>query len=181
MNALVIVDVQNDFITGSLGTMEAQDMLPRLIKKARGFDGIVFMTRDTHGPDYLQTQEGRMLPVLHCIKDTEGWQFPPELDVLRESRNAVVYEKPCFGSSRLVEELVQLYTAGTLESVELAGFCTDICVISNALMIKAALPELPVYADAACCAGVTPQKHEAALDVMESCQVIVRRGSHDAV
>lgn len=175
MNVLVIVDAQNDFITGSLGTAEAQAMLPKLMEKMTSFDGKIFMTRDTHTPDYLQTQEGKMLPIPHCIKGTEGWQFPPELDMLRKTKGAVVYEKPCFGSTRLVEELSKLYAEETLESVELAGLCTDICVVSNALMIKAALPELPIHVDAACCAGVTPQKHEAALDVLESCQIIVRR------
>ena len=175
MKALIVVDVQNDFISGALGTAEAQEMLPRLVEKVRHFDGAVFMTQDTHGQDYLQTQEGKRLPIPHCIKGTEGWEFPAALEALRKEKNAAVFEKPCFGSTRLVEELVKLYTDGTLESVELVGICTDICVVSNALMLKAALPELPLHLDAACCAGVTVQKHEAALDVMESCQIIVER------
>ena len=160
MNCLVVIDVQNDFVTGSLGTPEAVEMLPRLLEKMRGFEGAVLMTLDTHGEDYADTQEGRFLPVAHCVKGTEGWRFPPEVEALRESLGARVYEKPTFGSTRLVSELKRL--------------CTDICVISNALMIKAAMPELPVYVDAAYCAGVTPEKHAAALEVMRSCQVILK-------
>lgn len=173
MKCLVVIDVQNDFVTGSLGTAEAVEMLPRLLEKMRSFEGAILMTQDTHGADYLSTQEGRMLPVEHCIEGTEGWRFPAEVEALRESRGARVYEKPTFGSTRLVSELKRLYDGAELESVELVGLCTDICVISNALMIKAAMPELPVYVDPACCAGVTPEKHEAALEVMRSCQCIM--------
>lgn len=173
MKCLVVIDVQNDFVTGSLGTAEAVEMLPRLLEKMRSSEGAILMTQDTHGADYLSTQEGRMLPVEHCIEGTEGWRFPAEVEALRESRGARVYEKPTFGSTRLVSELKRLYDGAELESVELVGLCTDICVISNALMIKAAMPELPVYVDPACCAGVTPEKHEAALEVMRSCQCIM--------
>lgn len=174
MKCLVVIDVQNDFVTGSLGTAEAVEMLPRLLEKMRSFEGAILMTQDTHGADYLSTQEGRMLPVEHCIEGTAGWRFPAEVEALRESRGARVYEKPTFGSTRLVSELKRLYDGAELESVELVGLCTDICVISNALMIKAAMPELPVYVDPACCAGVTPEKHEAALEVMRSCQCILK-------
>ncbi len=174
MNCLVVIDVQNDFVTGSLGTPEAVEMLPRLLEKMRGFEGAVLMTLDTHGEDYADTQEGRFLPVSHCVRGTEGWRFPPEVEALRESLGARVYEKPTFGSTSLVSELKRLYDEAELESVELVGLCTDICVISNALMIKAAMPELPVYVDAACCAGFTPEKHAAALEVMRSCQVILK-------
>ena len=174
MKCLVVIDVQNDFVTGSLGTAEAVEMLPRLLEKMRSFEGAILMTQDTHGADYLSTQEGRMLPVEHCIEGTEGWRFPAEVEALRESRGARVYEKPTFGSTRLVSELKRLYDGAELESVELVGLCTDICVISNALMIKAAMPELPVYVDPSCCAGVTPEKHRAALEVMSSCQCILK-------
>lgn len=175
MKALIVVDVQNDFVTGSLGTPEAQRMLPRLLEKVRRFEGMILMTKDTHGADYPRTQEGRMLPVAHCVRGTEGWQLPAELEALAREKGARMYEKPCFGSVALAQDLAKLWAGEELESVELVGLCTDICVVSNALLIKAELPELPVYVDAACCAGVTPEKHEAALDVMESCQVIVRR------
>lgn len=175
MQTLIIIDVQNDFITGSLGTKEAQQMLPRLIQKAKDYDGEIIMTQDTHCDDYMNTQEGRMLPIPHCIAETDGWNFPDQLNAIREEKQAAVYRKNCFGSTQMVEDLKRKYEAGNLESVELAGICTDVCVISNALMIKAALPELPVVVDASCCTGVTVKKHEAALEVMESCQIKVRR------
>ncbi|HIY00502.1 MAG TPA: cysteine hydrolase [Candidatus Blautia faecipullorum] len=175
MKYLIIIDVQNDFVTGSLGTKEAQQMLPGLLKKAREFPGKILMTKDTHEENYLDTQEGKLLPVLHCMKNTEGWEFPAEMEKIRLEKAAEVYEKPCFGSLRLVEEIRRLYEKGEIESAELVGICTDICVASNALMLKSSLPELPIYVDAACCAGVDPRKHEAALEVMESCQIIVRR------
>ena len=174
MRALVIVDVQKDFVTGALGTAEAQAMLPRLLEKLRGFEGGVWLTLDTHGEDYLETQEGRYLPVAHCIKGTEGWQLEDEVGSIARERDAAIVEKPTFGSEKLVEELRSLYEEGRLEGVELCGLCTDICVVSNALLLKAAMPELPISVDAACCAGVTPEKHRAALEVMRSCQIDVR-------
>lgn len=175
MKYLIVVDVQNDFVDGSLGTKEAQAMLPALLKKVEAFDGTVVMTKDTHPENYLETQEGKLLPVKHCIKGTEGWEFPKSLQDLCDKRRAKVYEKPTFGSIRMAEDFRKLYENDEIDSIELVGLCTDICVISNALMLKAAAPEVPVYVDARCCAGVTPKKHEEALDVMESCQIIVRR------
>ncbi|MFR5887992.1 MAG: cysteine hydrolase family protein [Oscillospiraceae bacterium] len=174
MKCLVVIDVQNDFVSGSLGTPEAQAMLPRLEEKLRGFEGCVWMTLDTHGADYMDTQEGKHLPVPHCVRETEGWQLAGELGKLAESLGAGIVEKPTFGSEELVASLKALYEAGELESIELVGLCTDICVVSNALMLKAAMPELPMSVDSACCAGVTPQKHEAALEVMRSCQIAVK-------
>ena len=173
MKVLVVVDVQNDFVTGALGTPEAQAMLPKLVDKVKGFDGEVWFTKDTHEPDYLSTQEGKYLPVEHCIKGTAGWEFAPELEVLIGSmgEKARVFEKPTFGSVKLADALSELRSSGELESVELVGICTDICVVSNALLIKANMPELPVLVDGSCCAGVTPEKHSAALEVMASCQV----------
>lgn len=171
---LVVIDVQNDFVTGSLGTKEAQAMLPRLIEKVKAFDGEILMTRDTHEVDYMETQEGRMLPVPHCIRGTEGWALVPELEAIRVEQNLKVYDKPCFGSLELVADMKAAYERGELESLELVGICTDICVVSNALMLKSTMPELPMYVDAECCAGVTPEKHEAALEVMRSCQVNVK-------
>ena len=174
MKCLVVIDVQNDFVSGSLGTPEAQAMLPRLEEKLRGFEGCVWMTLDTHGADYMDTQEGKHLPVPHCVRETEGWQLAGELGKLAESFGAGIVEKATFGSEELVASLKALYEAGELESIELVGLCTDICVVSNALMLKAAMPELPMSVDSACCAGVTPQKHEAALEVMRSCQIAVK-------
>lgn len=170
---LIMIDIQNDFVTGVLGTKEAQQMLPRLMEKAGSFQGEILMTQDTHFENYLETQEGKLLPVSHCIKGTKGWEFVPELEELRQQRKAKVYQKSCFGSIRLAEDLKAAYEEGQLDGVELAGVCTDICVVSNALLIKAFLPEIPVIVDAGCCAGVTVEKHEAALEVMRSCQVII--------
>ena len=171
---LIVVDVQNDFVTGALGTEEARRMLPALLKKTENFSGEIWVTQDTHGENYLDTQEGKMLPVPHCILGTAGWELTAELKRVLQNREPRVYRKSCFGSVEMVRDLKKLYEQDALESVELVGVCTDICVISNALMIRSAMPELPVYADAACCAGVTPEKHRAALQIMESCQVRVR-------
>lgn len=170
-NVLIVVDVQNDFVDGALGTKEAQAMLPQLLAKVRAFDGEVIYTKDTHPENYLETQEGKNLPVPHCIKGTKGWELVPELAKLAAERGSRVVEKPTFGSARLAHELHNRYEAGELASVELVGLCTDICVISNALVLKAAMPELPITVDPACCAGVTPEKHAAALEVMQSCQI----------
>lgn len=174
-NVLVVVDVQNDFIDGALGSSEAQEALPRIVEKARNFSGSVIATKDTHFDDYLETQEGHNLPVPHCVKGTEGWEFPEELGNVLRDKGARVYEKLTFGSVELAQDLKGRFGRGEISSVEFVGFCTDICVISNALLVKAEAPELLVRVDARCCAGVTPEKHQSALDVLESCQVQVSR------
>ena len=173
MKCLVVIDVQNDFVTGSLGTAEAVEMLPRLLEKMRSFEGAILMTIDTHEENYLDTQEGRMLPVKHCIMGTEGWRFPEEVNALRESRGARIYAKPTFGSEKLVADLKRLYESDELESVELVGLCTDICVISNAMVLRAAFPETEIEILSDCCAGVTPQSHQTALDAMRACQFTI--------
>lgn len=166
---LVVVDMQNDFITGSLGTQEAQAIVPRVVEKIRSFPGQVYFTQDTHGRDYPQTQEGRNLPVEHCVKGTWGWELEPRVEAVRAS---TPIEKPTFGSKGLAEVLKARNTYdGPLEEIQLVGLCTDICVISNALLLKAFLPEVPISVDAGCCAGVTPESHRRALDAMEACQV----------
>ena len=175
MNYLVIVDVQNDFVTGSLGTKEAEEMLPTLLKKVENFDGTILLTKDSHTEQYLMTQEGKNLPVSHCVIGTNGWELPTELEEALREKEVKVYQKPGFGSFDLVEDLKKWYEEGKVESVELVGICTDICVVSNALLIKSALTELPILVDASCCAGVTKEKHLKALDVMESCQIKVVR------
>ncbi len=170
MKALVVVDMQNDFIDGALGTDEAAAIVPKVkekIKEYRDENAAVIFTRDTHGEDYMKTQEGRRLPVPHCIKGTCGWEITDALDV----EASLVIDKPAFGSLRLMEELSSINESGGLESVELIGLCTDICVISNAMLIKAGLPEVTVTVDPACCAGVTPETHETALKAMEMCQI----------
>lgn len=173
-NVLVVVDMQKDFVDGSLGTKEALEIVPNVIKKVSGFDGDVIFTRDTHGENYMETQEGRLLPVVHCIKGTDGWEIIGELEKIREKRGFPCYDKPTFGCTALAENLKRLHETEGLASVELVGLCTDICVVSNALLIKAYLPEVPVSVDAACCAGVTREKHEAALETMRSCQIQVK-------
>ena len=170
MKILIAVDLQNDFITGALGTPEAQEMLPRAAAYIAAHQGPVLYTLDTHEADYLSTREGGVLPVEHCIRGTEGWQLSPELAPVLAG--AKVFEKPTFGSVQLAEELKALSETEELE-LELVGLCTDICVISNALLLKAFLPEVRITVDASCCAGVTPQKHLAALETMRSCQVAV--------
>lgn len=167
-DVLIVVDMQNDFIDGALGTPEAVEIVPRVRERILGFSGPVLFTRDTHGEDYLKTQEGRRLPVPHCIKGSEGWQIRAELDALR---TLPAIDKPGFGSPELAEKLREMDGENHIASVTLIGLCTDICVISNAMLIKAALPETAVRVDAACCAGVTPESHATALAAMKACQI----------
>ena len=172
MKYLIVVDMQNDFITGSLGTKEAQEILPKVIEKVKNFDGTVIYTKDAHQTDYLTTQEGRNLPVEHCIEGTWGWMLPEELEEL--SKGHKVFNKPAFGSVELAAYLAKENVENSIGEIELCGLCTDICVISNALVIKASLPEVPVAVDASCCAGVTPESHLNALSAMKMCQVSVK-------
>ncbi len=168
---LIVVDMQNDFIDGSLGTKEAEAIVPAVKAKIEGFNGRILFTRDTHPENYLETQEGKNLPVEHCIKDTDGWQIRAELDALRTEEPI---DKPTFGSVGLAQ-LLKAYNdyEDKIDSITLIGLCTDICVISNAMIIKAYLPETPIFVDAACCAGVTPESHNRALDAMALCQIKV--------
>ncbi len=170
---LIVVDMQNDFVTGALGTAEAQAIVENTVRKVREFQGKVLFTQDTHAENYLGTQEGKLLPVKHCVKGTQGWEIIPELADIREQSNFPTFEKNTFGSTDLAQFLLEGYEKGAVESVELIGVCTNICVISNALLIKAFMPEVPVLVDATCCAGVTPKAHDAALQTMQSCQIIM--------
>lgn len=176
---LIIIDMQNDFVTGALRTEEARTAAKYTIQKAEKFQGNILFTQDTHEENYLDTQEGKMLPVRHCIRGTSGWRLIPELEAVQKQKNIPVFEKSTFGSVALAQSLLKIYQEKRLESIELAGLCTDICVISNALLIKAFMPELPVMVDVSCCAGVSPEKHEAALRTMESCQIILKDGRAD--
>ncbi len=170
---LLVIDAQNDFVTGSLGSIAAQETIPRICEKVEGFNGVIIFTRDTHHENYPGTQEGRFLPVEHCLYDTEGWDLIPELDRYQKKHNSTVYDKNTFGNIQLAMDIGRLYDEGKVESVELIGFDTDICVMSNALILKSTIPELPISVDPECCAGSTPEKHDAALKVMESCQIII--------
>ena len=171
---LIVVDVQNDFVDGALGSPEAQAAVPFIVKKVENFDGVVLFTRDTHSESYLSTQEGKYLPVVHCVEDTPGWELIDPLKAYAEHRGSAIYNKPTFGNTSISQDIKALYDLGNVESVEFIGLDTDICVISNALILKSAVPELPVYLDPLCCAGSTPEKHEAALAVMRSCQILVK-------
>ncbi|MDE6015914.1 MAG: cysteine hydrolase [Acetatifactor sp.] len=168
MKILVVVDMQNDFVDGALGSAEAQAIVPRVVEKIKNFDGMVLATRDTHQSDYLKTQEGKNLPVEHCIEGTDGWQICPKVAPLLKEEPI---DKPAFGSVVLGERLRELNERETIESVTLIGLCTDICVISNAMILKANLPEVPILVDADCCAGVTVESHMRALEAMKVCQI----------
>ena len=167
MKYLIVVDMQNDFIDGALGTKEALAIVPYVKSVIENFDGKVLFTRDTHLENYMETQEGKNLPVPHCIKGTEGWQIRAELDALRKTE---AIDKVTFGSKDLV---AVLGNEDDIESIEFIGLCTDICVISNVMLVKAFYPEIPLIVDAKACAGVTPQSHKNALEAMKVCQVTV--------
>ena len=174
MKILIVVDMQNDFISGALGTKEAEVIVSGVKQKIAGFDGRVIATRDTHGEDYMDTQEGKNLPVPHCIRGTEGWEIESGISELLEEKQARIIDKPTFGSVELGEYVKQLNdTVEPVEKIALVGLCTDICVISNALLLKAYLPEVPIEVDISCCAGVTPQSHEQAAEAMKMCQIDV--------
>lgn len=168
---LIVVDMQKDFVDGALGSKEAVGIVDKVVQKIETFDGDIIATYDTHGSDYLDTREGRYLPVPHCIRGTMGWELDATVQAALEKRGYRAVYKPTFGSVELVE-LVRGYHTADLE-VWLIGLCTDICVVSNAMLLKANFPEMDISVDAACCAGVTPQKHEAALETMRSCQIVV--------
>lgn len=167
MKTLIVVDMQNDFIDGTLGTPEAQAIVPNVKKKIEEYDAredaIVF-TRDTHFDDYLETNEGKHLPVKHCVMGTHGWQIADGL----EAPNARYINKPTFGWMGW-----QSFAFEDDDEVEIVGLCTDICVVSNALILKAMFPEIKIAVDASCCAGVTPESHKAALQTMKMCQINV--------
>jgi len=168
---LVVVDMQKDFIDGALGTIEAQKIVNPVIEKMKAYEkSNIYVTRDTHSENYLDTAEGKKLPVVHCIRGTEGWKLHPEIEKLAEPSHII--DKPSFGSLELMELLQKENKKEPLE-IELAGLCTDICVVSNALLLKAAMPEHTIKVDAGCCAGVTPESHQAALLTMEMCQIEV--------
>ena len=171
---LIVVDMQKDFIDGSLGTAEAVAIVAPVTELVKSWDGPVIFTRDTHTEDYMNTQEGRNLPVPHCIRETDGWQIETGLQALCEERGCKVFDKPTFGCMDLASYLVEQNDEERIDEVVLVGLCTDICVISNAMLIKASLPEIPMAVVAGCCAGVTPESHERALEAMKMCQIAVR-------
>lgn len=169
MKLLAVIDMQNDFIDGALGTQEALKIVGRVadkISEMRKNGAEIVFTRDTHGADYLSTSEGKKLPVKHCIRNTNGWEISDKLD----SANSKIIDKPSFGSLELAEYAASL---DKLDEIVLVGLCTDICVISNAMLLKAKLPETKITVDSGCCAGVTPESHKNALEAMKMCQIDV--------
>ena len=181
MKVLVVIDMQNDFVDGALGTPEAQAIVDKVVTRvANSQNELILFTRDTHGDDYLTTPEGKKLPVLHCIKGTDGWQVNSKImTAWRANKNTIIeptlqdnsIDKPVFGSVDLVEFLKA--RKDQIEQIELLGVCTDICVVSNAIMIKNTMPEVKLTVNSSCCAGVTPKTHAEALSVMTMCQVDV--------
>ena len=163
MKVLIVVDMQNDFIDGALGTKEAVAIVPNVIETIKGFEGTILYTKDTHFDDYMDTQEGKNLPVSHCIKGTDGWNLAEDIEAVKCPQDKV------FG-----DYLQRLAIEEDIEEITLVGLCTDICVISNALLVKAYLPEVPVAVLQDCCAGVTPESHKNALEAMKMCQIEVR-------
>ena len=172
-NFLIVVDMQKDFVDGALGTKEAVAIVDNVAEKIKNFDGEIFVTYDTHFEDYTETSEGKNLPVPHCIKDTEGWQLNEKVAEALKDKEYTAIEKITFGSVDL-PDFVEERTEGENFSAELIGLCTDICVVSNALLLKANFPEAEISVDSSCCAGVTPETHEAALTTMKMCQIIIK-------
>ena len=170
---LIVVDIQNDFVDGALATGEAQAMIDAAAKRIRDFSGKVFVTMDTHFENYMDTREGKKLPVPHCIKGTDGWQLNDRIREAIYGKDFDVVEKHTFGSTEL-PKLIRSDAGDDEVSIELIGLCTDICVVSNALILKANFCESEVSVDASCCAGVTPETHRAALETMKMCQINVK-------
>ena len=176
MKLLILVDMQNDFIDGSLGTPEAQAIVPKVLDKIKNWNSPIIWTYDTHDSDYLNTQEGTKLPIIHCVKGTHGWEYPDEInaELNRNNRSFYTsewYKKETFGCLDLAQKLNIAQDFINIEEIQICGLCTDICVVSNALLIKAACPRIPIICDASCCAGTTPENHQKALDIMKCCQI----------
>lgn len=169
---LVVVDMQNDFVDGTLGTKEAVGIVDNVVSKIQNFGGKIIATLDTHQYNYMETSEGKKLPVPHCIRMTNGWLLNEKVMMALSGKDYKTIEKRTFGSTRLVDEIRKIKGDDDIE-IEFVGLCTDICVVSNALLLKAYLPETKMIVDASCCAGVTTESHRAALDTMKMCQIDV--------
>ncbi len=169
---LVVVDMQKDFVDGALGTKEAVSIVDNVVEKIRNHTGKIFVTFDTHYENYMETAEGAKLPVPHCIKDSKGWQLDSKVAEALENKEYISVEKITFGSIAL-PELIEHYAEDDEFEITLIGLCTDICVVSNALILKANFPEKNITVDSKCCAGVTPDSHQAALETMKMCQINV--------
>ena len=172
MKLLIVVDMQNDFIDGSLGTKEACGIVDYVASLMNDFEGDIICTKDTHPTNYLETQEGKFLPVEHCIKGTKGYELNEKINDIAISKNAKIIEKPTFGSTELIDYINNKYS--DIEEIIIVGLCTDICVISNALLLKANFYETPITLDTKGIAGVTEELNEKAIDVMKSCQINIK-------
>ncbi|MBO5408370.1 MAG: cysteine hydrolase [Clostridia bacterium] len=170
---LIVVDMQKDFVDGALGTPEAVAIVDNVCAKIHNFNGDIIVTYDTHHQDYMNTREGKHLPVPHCIKGTPGWELDAKIQTALSEKSYHIIEKPTFGSVTLPEYVKKHYSPSELK-IELIGLCTDICVVSNALLLKANFPETDIAVDSTCTAGVTPESHEAALTTMKMCQITIR-------
>ena len=176
MDFLVCIDCQNDFITGSLGSKEAIEVLPRIVDKVKNWNDKVLFTMDVHGENYLDTLEGKHLPIEHCIvNETNGWWVEESLRNLQEIESCDVIYKNRFGSFNLVRNINALNNNNedNIDSITLVGYCTDICILVNAMILRTAFPNTEIVVDASCCAGSTQEAHEAALLVMKNCQIKV--------
>ncbi len=171
-NILIIVDVQNDFVDGSLGTKEAVSIIPNVCSKIKNFEGDIYVTKDTHFDNYLSTSEGKKLPVEHCVKESDGWQLNEDVERALSDKEYTIIEKNSFGSLELPDIIRQKYSNLDFQ-IEIVGLCTDICVVSNALILKANFPENEIKVDSSCCAGVTVESHNASLLTMKMCQIDV--------
>lgn len=171
MNVLLVIDMQNDFINGALGSKAAESIVEGIYNKVKGFKGKVFFTRDTHNSDYLETEEGKNLPLEHCIKGTKGWEI---CDKLLPFVGEGSFDKPSFGAKNLAQYLLDLDSSEKIESITLVGLCTDICVITNALLMKSFFPNTPIYVESSLCAGVSSVSHKRALEAMSMCQIHIK-------
>jgi nicotinamidase-related amidase len=182
MKILIVIDMQNDFIEGALGTKEAVSIVDSVIERIENSKGeLILFTRDTHQEDYLETSEGKKLPVIHCIEGSKGWEINEKVQrawlynedtIVLPQLNNNTFDKPVFGSVKLVEFLKD--HEGEITEIELLGVCTDICVISNGIMIRNTLPDVKLIVNSSCCAGVTPGSHNKALEIMEMCQIDIK-------
>lgn len=172
---LVVVDMQNDFIDGALGTIEAESIVKNVILKIKKYmkdNNKIYFTMDTHNEDYLESQEGRKLPVKHCIKGTDGWNLQSEIKLLAEAqKDEIIFEKNGFGSIELADTIKNNYIDSLDTEIEIVGLCTDICVVTNAILLKTYMPNSKIIVDKTCCAGVTVQSHAEALNTMSMCQI----------
>lgn len=171
MKLMVVVDMQNDFVTGCLGSNEAKEIVGKMVDTLNNYDGDIVFTRDTHFSDYMETMEGKKLPVIHCLKDSEGWQIIPELKEFSERENVKIFDKLTFGSTELADYIKE--NEDKYDEIKLVGVCTDICVISNAMLIKANVPNKKIIVDSSLCAGVSKQSHDNALKAMQVCHIDV--------